>query len=299
VGQTLFVPVGGAPATWYGQSNTQIRIQVGGNPNLTPETSESTTFGFVYSPSYVDGLSLTLDWYSIEIDQAIVGVGSSTIMNGCYVGENQTFCSLIERLASGDVDTLLASSANVATFTVEGIDLNIVYRAGELPMLPGEWKFSWDTAFVDNFEQCVAGATATTCTDFVGFNAGDASLPAFKSQFDIDWTYGDWEVTWRMRFIGAQAENCTTSGVPLTVYGPPCSNVISSSAATNHLGATTYHNVQVSYTMSDWDTRLTFGVQNLGGKEPPYSTQAFANSFDATTYEIPGRFPYIRISKTF
>lgn len=300
----LYVPVGGAPATWYGQGNQQIRITVGGNPNLTPETSTSTTFGFVYSPSYIDGLSLTLDWYEIEIEDAIVGVGSTTIMNGCYIGEQQVFCDLLTRLNSGDLEDLLSSVSNIGSFTVSGVDFNVVYRAGELPLVPGEWKFTWDTAFVDDYEQCVTGATATTCTDFVGFNQGDASLPAFKSQFDIDWTYGDWEVTWRMRFIGAQAENCTTSGVPLTVYGPPCSNVFTtptsgSTFATNHLGATTYHNVQVSYTLSEWDTRLTFGIQNIGDKQPPFSASAFANSFDATTYEVPGRFPYLRISKTF
>jgi outer membrane receptor protein involved in Fe transport len=296
VGQTLYVPVG-TPGSWYGQGNQQIRITVGGNPGLTPETSTSTTIGFVYSPSYIDGLSLTLDWYSIEIEDAIVTVGSTTVMNGCYVGSNDTFCNLLNRLNSGDLEDLLSSQSNIGSFTVEGVDFNVVYRAGELPLLPGEWKFVWDTAYVDNFEQCVTGATTTTCTDFVGFNVGDGAIPAFKSQFDIDWTYGDWEVTWRMRFIGAQSENCTTSGVPLTVYGPPCSNVISSSSATNHLGATTYHSVQVAYTLSEWDTRLTFGIQNVGDKQPPFSATAFANSFDATVYEVPGRFPYLRISK--
>ena len=298
-GQTLFVPVGGAPATWYGQGNAQIRITVGGNPNLTPETSDSTTFGFVYSPSYVDGLSMTLDWYKIELSNAITVLAGEVINQACYVGGNQTLCDTMNRLSNGDLDELRANTLNAESFTVKGVDFNVVYRAGELPLLPGEWKFTWDTAFVDDFETCAPGAGGQACIDFVGFNVGDTSLPAFKSQFDIDWTYGDWEVSWRMRFIGAQAENCTTSGVPLTVYGPPCSNVISSSSATNHLGATTYHNVQVSYHMSEWDTRLTFGVQNIGDKQPPFSAQAFANSFDATTYELPGRFPYLRISKTF
>jgi iron complex outermembrane receptor protein len=297
-GQTLYVPVG-TPGTWYGQNNPQIRITVGGNPFLVPETATSSTLGFVYSPSYIDGLSLTLDWYSIEIDDAIVGVGSTTIMNGCYIGSNSTFCGLMNRLSSGDLEDLLSSTANVASFTVEGIDLNVVYRAGELPLLPGEWKFVWDTAYVSQYEQCVAGALVTTCADFLGLNVGDGAIPKFKSQFDIDWTYGDWEVTWRMRFIGAQNEACSTQGIPLTTFGFPCSAPSATPTPTNQLGATTYHNVQVVYTLSEWDTRLTFGIQNIGDKQPPLSATAFANSFDATVYETPGRFPYLRVSKTF
>jgi len=205
----------------------------------------------------------------------------------------------MSRLSNGDIDILRANALNAASFTVKGVDLNVVWRAGELPLMPGEWKFTWDTAFIDDFETCAPGTTGNTCIDTVNFNVGDTSVPAFKSQFDIDWTFADWEVTWRMRFVGAQAENCTTSGVPFTVYGPPCSNVISSASATNVLGATTYHNVQIAYHLSEWDTRVTFGVQNIGDKQPPISLQAFANSFDPTVYEVPGRFPYLRLSKTF
>jgi iron complex outermembrane receptor protein len=307
------VPTAGfVPAAMYSQSNQQIRITVGGNPNLNPETAESTTFGFVYSPSFIDGLSITLDWYEIELADAIAGVGSASIMTGCYVGGDPGLCSLIERLPTGDVDDLFSGSTNLASFTVAGIDLNVVYRAGELPFLPGEWKFTWDTAFVDDYTQCTPDTATPSpsdeiCADFVQFNTGDGSLPAFKSNLDIDWSWGDWEATWRMRFIGRQYEACSapslTSIASSKFWGgaPPagwsyCSNP---TASTNALGATTYHSVQVSYNISDWDTRFTFGIQNIGDKNPPVSTQAFANSFDATTYEIPGRFPYIRISKTF
>lgn len=287
-----YVPADGS----YTQLNSQIRITVGGNPNLGPETSESTTFGFVYSPSYVDGLSVTFDWYSIELDNAIATTGAAIIMTQCYgnstgtaTGGNQDFCDLITRLGTGDVDDLLNGFVNVDSFTVEGIDLNVVYRAGELPFVPGEWKFTWDTAYVDTYEVCRFGG----CSDFVQINVGDGALPAFKSNLDVEWSMGDWEATWRMRFIGRQYEFCSSS---YTSAGFPCSDVANN---TNALGATTYHNVQVSYHVSDWDTRFTFGIQNLGDKAPPLSAQAFANSFDATTYEVPGRFPYFRISKTF
>ena len=319
-----FVPLNGGAlnaASSYAQANTQIRITVGANPNLAPETSESTTFGFVYSPSYVDGLSLSLDWFNIQIDGGIAGLGFTSAINNCYqvtaagalFTEAETAaalarCDLLSgssanpdaftRTAQGEIADLIAIGYNTNSIETTGLDLNVVYRAGELPLIPGEFKFTWDTSYVQSYT--VDGV------EIVGFNGGDGSIPKFKSNFTVDWSWGDWEASWRVRFIGAQTENCSAtfevyglcSGLSIITGSTP-STWTFTGTSTNHLGATTYHNVQVSYNISDWDTRLTFGIQNIGDKAPPISTQSFANSFDPTTYEVPGMFPYLRISKTF
>ncbi|MCG8434566.1 MAG: TonB-dependent receptor, partial [Gammaproteobacteria bacterium] len=77
-------PAGGAPT----QPNPQIRITLGSNPNLEPETSESVTAGFVFSPSYWEGFSLSLDYWKIEIDDAIVALTGQQIVNGCHLNNN-------------------------------------------------------------------------------------------------------------------------------------------------------------------------------------------------------------------
>jgi outer membrane receptor protein involved in Fe transport len=87
----------GVPSS-YQQANTQIRITVGGNDELAPEEAETFTYGLVYSPSFVDGLSLTFDVFDIEIDGAVSSTGAQTILNAC-AETGQTFCSLIERTA--------------------------------------------------------------------------------------------------------------------------------------------------------------------------------------------------------
>jgi outer membrane receptor protein involved in Fe transport len=289
----LFVPseaAAGGIGNMYGQANVQIRITAGGNPDLGPETAESTTLGFVYTPGYVEGLSLSLDWYSIELSDAITFIFAGTYLDQCYNLGVQAFCEYIDRQATGDIEDLQQIAINADSYLTSGIDLNVVWRLGEVPFAPGEWKVVWDTTWIDDYEVCVVGAA---CIDYVQFNRGDSALPMFKSLLGIEWTYGDWEANWRSRFIGRQYELCTSSAA---VVGFICSNPTGS---TNALGATTYHSVQVSYTVGDWDTRFTVGIENVGDKAPPLSYMAFANSFDATTYEIPGRFPYLRISKAF
>ena len=98
--------------------NSQIRITVGGNPDLGPETSTSKTLGVVYSPSWVQGLDLSLDWWQIDIDTAIVTQTAQDILNGCYVADVAVTanCLQITRDASGAVSDLLAIPQNIGTF---------------------------------------------------------------------------------------------------------------------------------------------------------------------------------------
>ena len=72
----------GIPAS-YQQPNSQIRITTGGNANLQAEEAESFTYGFVYSPEAVEGLSITFDVFDIEVDNAVSSVGAQTILNAC------------------------------------------------------------------------------------------------------------------------------------------------------------------------------------------------------------------------
>ena len=80
-------------ATFSSPTSGQYRIFTGGNPGLTPEEAETLTLGAVFqapadwSP-WLGGLSITLDYYKIEISNVISTVGITTIFNRCY---NSTF----------------------------------------------------------------------------------------------------------------------------------------------------------------------------------------------------------------
>ncbi len=65
----------------------------------------------------------------------------------------------------------------------------------------------------------------------------------------------------------------------------------------NSLGGTTYTHLQGSW-KSPWDATVTLGVRNLFEKDPPFSSDAFANSYDAQ-YLIPGRFFYMNYIQRF
>ena len=49
----------------------QYNLITGGNPNLVAETGETTTFGVVATPNWLEGLSVAVDWFDIEVTDAI------------------------------------------------------------------------------------------------------------------------------------------------------------------------------------------------------------------------------------
>ena len=61
-------------------ARANLAVISGSNPNLTPETSESTTLGFVWSPGFAEGLNVSLDWWNIELTDTITGLGGQTIL---------------------------------------------------------------------------------------------------------------------------------------------------------------------------------------------------------------------------
>ena len=306
----------GVPADGsYVQANSQIRITVGSNPNLQPETSDSFTFGFVYSPSWLDGFDLTVDYYEIELEDAISTVGAQNILNSC--AQSLELCSLIERGAIGQITDILNAGVNVANLDVSGVDFLASYSFPETDW--GFFRVVWDSAYVAEYTQVTPDFGAPEGSpdivqNFVGQNLGDTALPRWRSNVDLNWSYGDWEATWGIQYIQSTNETC---GLP-TAFGfcnigsDSDGDGIIDTATTNvdlsqdgdlelgrGIGSTVYHDAQVSYHLSEYDTRLTFGVQNLFDKGPPLSTTAFANSFNVAQYRTPGRFPYVRVTVDF
>ena len=87
----------GVPAFGFVSSVVQVPTLYGGNPNVQPETSESYTMGAVINPS--DALTVTVDYWNIEIDNAIGTVGTTDLIAFCV--EQGLFCDKTERYGPG------------------------------------------------------------------------------------------------------------------------------------------------------------------------------------------------------
>lgn len=116
----------------------------GGNPDLDVETADTFTFGVVLEPRFAPGLSVTVDWYDIEIEDGIDSIGVQQLVNACYDAASfpNQFCEQFTRDRNSDSPTFLgfqsfvSSDLNFAKITTQGIDYAVRYRL-ELGRLAG------------------------------------------------------------------------------------------------------------------------------------------------------------------
>jgi hypothetical protein len=99
----------GMDAAFYGSAfdviSGQTQALTGGNPFLDPEKSDTYTLGFVWEPTFSDGLSISVDWFDITVEDAIqAGISAQTTLDNCLVSAS-----------SRPTSTLLISSPAVST----------------------------------------------------------------------------------------------------------------------------------------------------------------------------------------
>ncbi len=167
----------GVPAGLVGSPTIQLNAQIpstgGGNPNLEEEVSDSFTAGVVFSPRFIPGLNVTVDYYNIQIENAIatLGGGLANTLNLCYrviQDLNSPFCQPFVgvREAGGEItvnNPPFVSLANASLLEVEGIDFQVDYGMGV--------PFSiFDTAEDARLNFFFLG-TYTTKSDFTPVNA--------------------------------------------------------------------------------------------------------------------------------
>jgi iron complex outermembrane receptor protein len=294
----------GVPA--YDQANSQIRTTTGGNSKLGPETSISKTLGVVYSPSYVEGLGFTLDWWNIKIDDAIFDVTAQEVLNRCYIANDAAACALQQRASDGQISRLLVTSLNIGTYEVEGFDFNIAYQ---LPTTKfGKFGFAWDSTYMTKFNVDVNG-DGVVSDDQVSGEGGNRvgeyrnhdNHWRIRSNLATNWTYGDYGLTANLRYYSSQTESCATLSVSSTQIPLLCSDPGRITAAgarpENKIPSVTYTDVS-AFVNVPWNARVTVGINNLFDRDPPRSATASANSYDPQ-YEVPGQFFYMRYSQKF
>lgn len=296
----------GIPAT-YTQTNPQISVVTGGNPALDPEESESFTWGFVYQPDWAaslpmtDRLELDVNFYDFTVDGAIQAIDAQTQLDECVAGgPTSPLCAGIVRNSNGVITNFNNTLINIGGIDTTGWDLNLTWRLEETAI--GNFAVTWANSFVNEFTT----TDLTGATSLEGIERSDSAIPEWTSTMIVDWSMSAWNGSWTMRLIDGVTESCSDflDGTPdsLTALGL-CSDPAPVEAdSTNRLGTTVYHDVQVGYDLGEimgMDTTFKWGVNNLFDKAPPLCLSCSLNGYDASTYDVPGRYMYVAIVGRF
>ncbi|HEY3858881.1 MAG TPA: TonB-dependent receptor [Gammaproteobacteria bacterium] len=288
---------GGVPAN-FNQVNPDVSTTSGRNPDLQPETSTSRTLGTSFTPWGELPLDFSIDYFKIEVDDAIGTTSAQNVLNGCYISGRSDLCQMIHRNASGAVSNVQATEINQGTLLTEGMDFGTRYKLAT--QQAGDFTFNWTTTWVKEFVQTqpnLADPSAPVVSDLTDTETGKpvGGYPKFKSELDAAWSFGPWQAMWRLHYISDLIEHCSdkddNTPESLTNLGL-CSypDLQDNTQSMNKLGAVTYHDVQVSYAFNGGFT-VTGGILNVFDKQPPIG-HSMSDSFDMTIYPIPGRFVY-------
>lgn len=295
----------GVPVGVYTQPvNGELdNVTVGGNPRVQPESSVSRSVGFVLTPDAVRGLSVNADYFKIEVDNLISDFGAQNILDACYIGSLTQFCNLVQRNSVGIITVLDDIETNVGNIVTQGIDVGLTYN---LHTSVGAFAASFQSTFTPEYNEIIPSATggAPQVYHLAGWEVGStySSYPKNKSVLTLDWSLGSWSAMWRTRYIGSMIEDCTgftSYGVCSDPNADHYSYTGASEIPTNILGSTVYNDVAASYMLNALKIKFSLGVNNLLNRNPPVSYTAHNLSFDPTTYDIPGRYIYARITAKF
>ena len=291
----------------YAQSDSQARARVGGNINVTPEEGDTLTAGIAWSPTFAPGLSMTLDYWKIEIDDAINIPSANIVLSGCFSGAVPGFCENIARQADGTLDQVLTLVQKVGPETAEGIDWSVNYNWNSSV---GLWNFSWIGTYNKAREQLVlkdptgSGTDEALIQDVVGLleHRGlgrPKSFPEWRWRFDTDWSLGDWGISAVVEFIDAITECgspyglnfCPDEGAAVGQPGPLIYE--------RTIDKTYYFDLIARYTIPGIGSQITAGITNLTDEPLPFLNQGFNSTADPDTFRAVGRSWFVNFKHSF
>jgi outer membrane receptor protein involved in Fe transport len=261
----------GAPAGYNYIYSSSLSFVSGGNPNLNVESSDNYTLGFVLTPRFVPGLSVSVDWYDITVDDVISAVGAQTIVNQCYDSPTlqNPFCDQFQRAGptggpQGEEpfrileDSLFSGALNFAKMQRRGVDTEVAYRK----------KFDWGTAsFRGTWTHVIRNRDFLNPTDptFANSYMRELADPQDEVNANLSLKAGKYTLGYQVRWIGEQYLN--TYEDYNSINGQPPQNPDYADIQT--YPAVFYHDIRLGIDVTE-KFNFYMGIDNLFNRMPPF-----------------------------
>ncbi|THD71071.1 MAG: TonB-dependent receptor [Phenylobacterium sp.] len=297
----------------------QYNGQFGGNPNLKPEISDTYTAGVVFQPKFVPGLSVSIDYFDIKVDQFIAGLGANLILNQCVSTQNPFFCNLVHREPGNNslwldpTGFVQDTTLNTGSLNTSGIDLNVNYRS-DLSNLGlgdnGSVAVSMVGTWLDNLKtQPLPGGPSYDCAGLYGTVCagpnGEGPAPVWRHKLRVTWTtpysYGDW-----LKSLSFSAQWRYFGGVKLDAYSsnPQLNNPGLQYETDRALSSRSYLDLTANFTVHN-NLNFRVGVNNVFDNDPPIigASNCPVGACNGGTYpqvyDALGRYMFVGLSADF
>jgi len=259
----------------------------GGNADLEPEVADTITLGIVITPEGLPGFTTTIDYYDIEIEDAIDPLAYGTVMNQCINTGDPAYCDLIIRDEFGSLwntqqGYVITTYQNVGLYGNRGVDLTLNY----MHTIGNAGLISFDFAGTYLMENSFAQAEISyDCAGYFGLANCLDPLPEWRHLFRFSWetNFGStFSLGWR--YHGEVWNEVTAEDQP-DLYNPGDAELYEVSDI-DYIGAYNYLDLGWTQTLSN-NVQFTLGVNNVLDKDPPFGADhaddpnwTFYNSYD-------------------
>ncbi|MGC1302065.1 MAG: TonB-dependent receptor [Caulobacteraceae bacterium] len=289
----------------------------GGNPNLQPERGDTFTVGAVFTPTFLRGFTLTVDWFDIKVSNIIsTGVGGASVtLNQCISTGNPVFCNQIHRDPSdgvifGSNGFVDATKVNTGFLRTEGIDIASSYRFRPTDYFSvrdvGVFDLNMQGTYMTEYiRQAVSGGGAYDCaglygSDTCGTNGAEPVFPRWRHRVRLTWSPPyPFTLSLAWRYISGTEFDGNSSN--------PLLHKSTFNAIDANIPAYNYVDFAATYRIRD-NLTARMGVNNIADKDPPVvdsvtfpaagSGSANGNTFPGT-YDSLGRVFFFGITADF
>jgi outer membrane receptor protein involved in Fe transport len=276
----------------------QINQLTGGNPDLQPEVADTITAGVVWQPSFASGLQVTLDYYDIEVTDAISAPTAADILEGCYdPAKNPTFAfnslctNVLRNTVNGTLNGVesqgvVRAQSNLGEILTDGWDLGVSYRfdLADLGTDPkwGSLSLGFNGNWVQNWTfQANPAAIVRDCLGF--YSVSCTPTPEFVFNQRTTWSVGAFDFGYLWRHIDSLIEEPAPGNTQ--VFLP----------AFSEIDAYDYLDLYAAWEVND-NLRINVTITNVTGEDPPLvgntigsTSQNSGNTFPQS-YDVIGTF---------
>lgn len=255
-----------------------------GNTALKPETAKTTTFGVVLRPRFIDRLTVSADYYRIDLRGVIAGLDPQTILDRCVdlASLDNQFCDLVTRNETGDLVEIAVQQLNLSQAIARGVDINANWyqplaSGGRITVALNAGRSLQRTDVSDP-------ENPDDAWEYVGL----FGTPKWKGSLRTGWSNGKFDVAWTLRGVSRMRGG--------TAY-------TEENTERPWAGSTFYNDVYASYEFTP-AVSVYAGLNNMFDRSPPYIPGAEAGGanfnqaiagYQAGLYDVIGRTWYLGV----
>jgi outer membrane receptor protein involved in Fe transport len=265
----------------FATGNNQLSVSqyTGGNAALKPEKADTISAGVVFEPSFIPGLSASVDYYNIKIKNLISTLTSQDILNFCFQGQT-ALCNQVKRDGNGNLTAVYATNINIASQTTSGFDMELNYQR-DIPDVFSDRDATLGVRLFANYvDRFLVFNGKTTSNQDSCLSCQD---PKWEVQALYTYATGPYRATVVNRLIGGGQYN--------NIYDPQDPSYVPNAIQNNHVNPILYTDLNLALDFTKWgmDSEAFLNIDNIFDRDPPFAFGLKYGPNANPLYDVVGR----------